>query len=278
VRQTLDQAIGVAPASTVDVDRVVAKGRFRRRLAVAGAAGGTALAAVGLIAALTLTTGPRPGPGPGPTEVQPAAPDGGAPVRAGETPEQTTARLVTALTDGLTSALPGVRLTDGPTGQAGVVVFSDARHSADIVLTTAAGPSEVFFESWPGGDQPESSAPTDWPSGQPAPPVAITWIRSCAELPHNETIIAEGHRVADECQESTGAGGQTIVAITERCLDCATPTTYRYDVYVTWTNARVGLSINRDTKRGPAGSGAAPLLTLEQLVAIAADPRLTVTP
>jgi hypothetical protein len=127
---------------------------------------------------------------------------------------------------------------------------------------------------------PEASAPTDWPSGQPAPPVAVTWVGSCADVPMNEGFTGDGHRVGSECQESTGAGGQTIVAVVEHCLDCATSTTtYRYDVYVTWTNARVGLSIVRDLKRGdPDGSLTAPLLTLEQVVAIAADPRLTVTP
>jgi hypothetical protein len=54
----LEQAIGSAPVSTVDVDAVVAKARrhnARRRLAIGSAAGGTALVAAGVVATLTMT-------------------------------------------------------------------------------------------------------------------------------------------------------------------------------------------------------------------------------
>ena len=283
MRQQLDQAIGSSPVSTVDVDRVVAtarRHRLGRQFAVAGAAGGTAVAVVGVITAVvfSLAGAPTPTPVPPPTQVQPAASGGAAPVRAGETPTQAGQRLAAALTTGLTAALPGSHIADSLTGQPDVVVdVQGDRYTADAVLTGAAGQSEVLLESWSGGRTPAATAPTPLP-GQPAPPVVVTWFASCADVPRNDAFTGDGDRLVVDCQESTGPEGQSVVAVTERCLDCPTPTTYRYDVYVTWSNARVGLAVVRDTKRGgPDPSRTAPLLTLEQVIAIASDPGLTVT-
>jgi hypothetical protein len=287
VRHELDQAIGTEPVSTVDVDDVVARGRrsVRRRLTVAAAAG-SSLVAIGVVVALVLTSAGR---APAPNPVLPAAArstaqthDDTAPVRDGETLDQAKRRLAAALTQGLTAALPGVALADAPTGQAGVVVYAepdtDTPYNTDTVLMTAAGAGEAFLESWPGGGTPAAAAPTNWPSGQPAPPVAITWFESCADLPRAQAFTPDGKQLVDECQDSTGPDGQKVVAVTERCPDCAGHPTFRYDVYVTWSNARISLSIARDTKRGDAQDYlTAPLLTREQAIAIALDPELTVT-
>jgi hypothetical protein len=286
MRHTLDQAIGTAPVSTVDVDNVVARARRRilgRRLAVA--AGGTAFAAAGAVAALVLATVAPSPPSRGPTQIQPAAHGGAAPVRDGETRDQATQRLVVALTDGLTTALPGVRLADGPTAQPGVVVsfeqYSDAaRYGADTVLTaaTATGQGEVFLESWSGGRVPVPATPSTWPSNEPAPPVPLAWVGSCADLPTGDGVTFDGHVVVNDCADSIGPDGQTIVAVSERCLECPGQPTLRHDVYVTWSNARVSLSVARDTKRGGEdGSRSAPLLSRAQVIAIAMDPELTVT-
>ena len=293
MRTVFDQAIGASPVSTVDVDAVVARGRrrvSRRRLAVAGAGAGV-VAVTGVVAALALATfgttpasPPRPGPGFG------SAPDGSAPVRDGETPEQAARRLATALVDGLTAARPGVRMSDGPTGQPGVVVHHDPgaglnRYDSDIVITTAAGEGEIFFESWPGGAM-SAAQETDQPSGQPAPPVPVTWIESCADVP----------APYEDCETSVGPAGQTIVVLSARIREGspdqptdggpgAAPVTgaqpgelaFHY-VYVTWTNAKVGLTIASDTKRGePDTVATSLLLTRQQLVTIATDPDLTVT-
>jgi hypothetical protein len=297
MRNTFDEAIGTSPVSTLDVDAVVAKGRRRaslRRFAVAGA--GTAVVGVtAVVTALALTTfGPSAPGAPSPPELgvgSTADPDGSAPVREGETPEQTERRLAAALTDGLTAALPGVRISDGPTGRPEVVVHHDpdasireydsdnvvhdpdageGRYDSDIVLTTAADEGEVFFESWPGGAMP----------GQ------LTWIESCADVP----------APYEDCEQSAGPDGQTIVVLSARIREGAqgeatdggpgaTPVegaapgevAFHY-AFVTWTNAKVGLTIASDTKRGNPDAVAGPLLlTRQKLVDIAIDPDLAVT-
>ena len=273
MRHELDQAIGMAPVSTIDVDTVVTKGRrrtFRRRLAVAGGAGGTALAAVGVVVAMSLTTATPPAVGQqNQTKLQPAAPTGAAPAHAGETTEQTRQRLASALTAGLTTALPGVQITDGPTGQPGVDIYyaPNVRFDTDTVIRTSAGASEIFLISWPGGQMPESAR---------GPVNVISWLDSCADLPtYLEMTMGDGHKGAGDCQESTGPQGQTIVAVTQRCDDCAQPLVYRHDVYVTWTNAKVNLAVSGDLKRGNPEAKPTTLLTVQQLIAIASDPNLT---
>jgi hypothetical protein len=287
VRQIFDQAMGTTPVSAVDVDHVVAKGRrrsIRRRLAVAGAAGGTAIAAVGIVTALVLNAGGPPSqpprlaePGGGNTTA--AVHDGKAPVRSGETEEQTKQRLAAALTAGLTTALPGVRLSDGPTGQAGVVIYHEGtspQYDTDTVLSTAAGSGELFLVSQPGDGPTVAPTASGWPSDAP-PPVTITWLTSCSAMPSGDKVSGEGYRIVDECQQSTGPAGQTVVAVTERCVGCPGPT-LSYDVYVTWTNARVELAVDRDTKRGGSNDSlSAPVLSRDQAIAIAVDPELTVT-
>jgi hypothetical protein len=283
MRNSLDQAIGVAPVSTVDVDRIVARARRRglqRR--VAAAAGGTTVVAAGVVAALALTTPGGPAPGSGQYIVRPGAASAAAPVRGGETTDQAKQRLSAALAHGLTAALPGVRLSDGPTGQPGVLVYLDqtqdpANYNTDTVLATANRQGEVFLVSWPGGRVPVPDGPTSGPSGQPAPPTFVRWVTSCADLSTGNAFM-DGHQVVNDCQDSVGPAGQTIVTLTERCVDCPGQPTFRYDAYVTWSNARVNLGIERDTKRGAsAESATAPLLTLDQVIAIATDPDLTVT-
>ena len=286
MRQTWDQAIGATPPSTIDVDGVVATARrrsVRRRWAVGGAAGGTAVAAIGVVAALMLnSTGPLPSTSKVAVGDSPsAAPSSGtAPVRAGETRDQSEQRIVAALTDGLTTALPGVQLTDGPTAKPGITlsfVDSPVGYNTDIVLRTATVPGEVFYQSWAGGTAPDVSVPSDWPTDQPPPPKVITWFNSCADMPTNPTFNGDGYRLVDDCVDSVGPQGQKIVSVTERCPGCPGQPIDRHDVYVTWTNTRVEMTVATDIKRGGPTGAHAPLLTLDQLIAIAANPDLTVT-
>jgi hypothetical protein len=279
----LDQAIGAAPVSTVDVDQVVAKGRrrgLRRRLAVAGAASGS-LVAIGVVAALVLTSGSPNTPAPGRPQQAAAAKTGAAPAHAGETPAQTKQRLEAALTAGLTAALPGVGITDGPTGGSGVRVYvpnsNTAPYDTDTVIATAAGQSEVFFQSFTGGQPQAVAAPSQ--GRMPANgPVLISWVTACADLSPNNPINVDGKELVDECVDSTGPDGQQIVTITQRCTGCAGQPVERIDVYVTWTNARVGLSVARDLKRdGENNPATSPLLSSAQLIAIAVSPDLTRT-
>jgi hypothetical protein len=290
VRHTLDEAIGPAPVSTIDVNDVVARarrGNLWRRLAVGGAAGGTALAAAGIVVALTLTSTSSALTQSEPASATPTSTststetvhDGAAPVRTGETSDQTGQRLVTALTYGLSSALPGVSLSDGPTGQPGVALFAeDGGFTSDTVLRTANRDGEIFFESWPGGAVPVPTPTTSGSANEPAPPVAVSEPTSCAQLPADAGISAEGYPLVNDCSESIGLDGQVIVAVTQRCPDCPGHPTLRIDAFVTWTNARVDLAVVRDTKRSaPNESATAPLLSRDQLVDIALNPDLTIT-
>lgn len=276
----LDEAIGPSPASTVDVDRVVAAGRRRTRMRrlVAMSPVIPVVAVIGL--ALTTAGGSTATPGssfgaqPGST----SATSGMAPLHTGETPEQTRQRLAAALTDGLTAAVPGATLSDGPTGQAGVSIFvSDdiTRYDSDTVLTTAAGESELFFVSWRGSSTPGVQTPTGLPPGQPVP---ITWFEACSQVPTGDEFTPEGYRLTTQCEESVGPNGQTIIVTSKTCVDCPGQPTVRRDAYVTWTNAHVFLGIANATKRGAPGATptATLLLTKDQLVAIASDPDLTV--
>jgi len=287
VRQTLDQAIGPTPVSTIDVNDLVARARrhsMRRRFAIVGAAGGAAFAAAGLAAALIVNSAGSPPlrhqAAPGASQSSGPVNDGTAPVRAGESHEQSQRRVTRALSNGLTTALPGVQLSDGVTGKSGVIVSSTqggpVGYAADTLLTTATVQGEVFFESWVGGIAP-GATPTDSPSDQPPSPKVITWLESCANMPTATAYTGEGYALADDCVDSVGPEGQTIVAVTERCPDCPGQPTFRHDVYVTWNNARVGLSVVSSTKRGGPNGALAPLLNRDQVIAVATDPDLTVT-
>jgi hypothetical protein len=277
MRDILDEAIGAPPPSTVDVDRVVAAGRRRtrlRRLAMVS----PAVPAVAAVALAVTALGGSPTAPTSPTPLQPGAASGAAPVYD-ETPEQTRQRLAAALTDGLSTALPGVTLTDGPTGQAGVsITASDdlVLYDSDTVLTTGTGEGELFFASWRAGGQPAYQTSTPLPADGPLP---ATWIDSCSGAPLHDALIVDGYRMVTECEQSVGAQGQTIVVTSQTCVDCPGQPVVRRDAYVTWTNARVLVAIVNTLKRGepPATTPTAELLlTKEQLITIASDPELTV--
>ena len=292
----MDQAIGAAPVSAVDVDAVIAEGRrrtFRRRLAIGGAAGGTTMVAAGVLVALTLTLAGTANPGTGATEagrppvikVQPGSNAPGAPTHDGETRAQTAQRLATALTDAIVATIPGTHVSDGQTGQPPLVVsFDDSatidgnavafpRFTAEAILS-GTGSSEVFLQSRPGGAEPASTP--SGPSGEPAPPTAISFVDECDAASH--PFQFETHSAVQECTATSGPEGQTVILVSERCLDCSGQPVFRIDAYVTWANARVNVGVISVLKRGgPSQALGAPLLTAEQLVAIATRADLTVT-
>lgn len=275
MRDLLDEAIGASPASTVDVDRVVAAGRRRirlRRLALAS----PTVPAVAAVALAVTTLGGSPTAPSDSIALQPgAAGSGAAPVYT-ETPEQTRQRLETTLADHLAAALPGATVTSSPSGDPGVVVtVSDepTRYDSSVVLSTADGENQLFLVSQPG------SEPAILPSGPPSSVGWATWFDSCAQVPTTNGTAPEGYTLTTSCEESAGVDGQTIVVLSTVCVDCpAGPVTLRHDAYVTWTNARVVVGIINTLKPGEPGttSLAELLLTPEQLVTIASDPELTV--
>jgi hypothetical protein len=277
MRDILDEAIGAPPASTVDIDRVVAAGRRRtrlRRLAMAS----PVVPAVAAVALAVTTLGGSPAAPTNPIPLQPGAATGAASGAApvyDETPEQTQERLATALADALTAALPGVTLTDAPSGDPGVVVtmYDDPlRYEGSVILAADSDENQLSIRSLPGGPEPTPTTPA---SGQA---VWTQWYDSCADVPSADEESPEGYTLTTECDESLGADGQTIVVVSTVCDDCPGQPTLRRDVYVTWTNARVLVAITNALKSDQPGttSLAELLLTKEQLVAIASDPQLTV--
>jgi hypothetical protein len=266
------------------VNSVIVAGRRRtrrRRLFIVGPVAGSAAAVFAIIAITLSTVGPSPVPG-APTVVQPAvtppAPAGVAPVHAGETPAQTSRRLAAALTESLSAVLPGVELTEWSTEEPGVVVSHDrdrARYTTGTVLTTPAGQSQVDFVSWPGGRLPAPVTVSGWPADAPPPPVMVeAWFESCGDI---ATDPLYGQL---ECAQSVGPDGQTVVALTATCgadEGCPANMISAYHAWVTWTNAKVQVSVTAGTKRGgPPDPRVPPLVSLDQVVAIAADPKVTV--
>lgn len=274
MRDLLDEAIGASPASTVDIDRVVATGRRRIRLRRLAMASPVVPAAAAVALAVTVLGGSPTAP-TNPTPIQPGAAASGAAPVYDETQEETQQRLADALTDHLAAALPGATLTAWPSGEAGVVITANddlTRYEGSVVLTTNDGANQLIVAAEPGGAPP---SPTPPPSG-----IAwLTWVESCSQLtPPVSEQTPEGYPVTTECEESVGADGQTIVVLSKIC-DCpGQAVTLHREAYVTWTNARVVVGINNALKSGTPGatSLAALLLTKEQLVAIASDPELTV--
>jgi hypothetical protein len=137
-------------------------------------------------------------------------------------------------------------------------------------VLSGTGSSEVFLESRPGGPDP---APTTDPS---APPIGILFVDACDGTSH--AFQFEDHSATEECTQTTGPAGQTVVLVSERCLDCPGQPVFRIDAYVTWANARVNVGVISMLKRGGSSQApTTPLLTAEQVVGIATNPDLTVT-
>jgi hypothetical protein len=116
-------------------------------------------------------------------------------------------------------------------------------------------------------------APTTDPS---APPIGISFVDACDGTSH--AFQFEDHSATEECTQTSGPAGQTVVLVRERCLDCPGQPVFRIDAYVTWANARVTVGVISLLKRGgPSQVATTPLLTADQVVAIATNPDLTVT-
>ncbi|GAA1385725.1 hypothetical protein [Catellatospora chokoriensis] len=107
-RDTMDEYVGTAPHTAIDIDELVGRGRraqLGRRLAVAS--GGLALSAVAAVSALSLFGAMTPAPGPLTPAVTSAAASA-AVSPAAETQEQTAARLQSVLKAAIAREMPGV--------------------------------------------------------------------------------------------------------------------------------------------------------------------------
>lgn len=104
-RDSMDEYVGTAPRTEIDIDELVGRGgRAQRRRRLAAASGGLALSAVAAVSAMSLLGGATAAP-------VPLAPASSAPATAApavETPEQQAARNLEVLKAAIVREFPGV--------------------------------------------------------------------------------------------------------------------------------------------------------------------------
>jgi hypothetical protein len=262
-QETLDQLIGVAPPSTVDVPGVIRRTRRRRRVRRALAGGSTATAVVAAIAVgAALINGPGRPPEVVPPPVAASVPATPSPsvspppagfvldtaTRAGQ--ERALDWLRTALEEATVKHAPGTKwiyMPDAP----GEPRAPDGR---PILLYTVAddtlrGRSGVTRDGRKGGFYLRLR-PIDCAAGEPCQP-----LYEC------------GHGVSD-CQTGTTPSGLTIV----RYVDRPGGKWLFYDVDVELPGGRYALNLSAVNYFGGDGSPAvapAPVFTRAQLASIA---------
>ncbi|MEU7871285.1 hypothetical protein [Dactylosporangium sp. NPDC049140] len=262
MKTEFDTAMGVVPASPIDVDRLIVRGRRRalvRRLAGAGAGGGAAAVAVGV--AVAFGAGGAPGGGAQMVGERPSvAPPSAAPASAaprpvpagtGSTPpgeaRSTEARLAPVVRDVVRQKAPGYTLSAGADGPA-----FKMRYLYD-----------------PGNDSYYGSANLHGPTGEGN--VAINVGRRSTQFnPMNPCTGAE----TGTCSDTTEADGTHILrrVIHENGIADNYVIVDRPDGITIFI---VAANQGGQTDSSP-GRQAEPVLPFETLVSIALDPRLTV--
>jgi hypothetical protein len=269
MRELLDEAIGVAPPTRIDVDATIA--RQRRILLLRPA--GVLVAVVVVIAAIVFA-----GNGMVPPAAQRNAPAMSRPSSAATVPsrspepnDQVLRRQSTAINELLRVGLTGVTVSDRLTRAATVDVISGmdypgyraGAHMSIAVLTTAAGIGDFTFsaDSRPGtGSSPLPSETAPEPG-------------SCAEWRGKFEYRGPGSNTFD-CTDSIGPEGETVLALSMHNGDLIV-----YAVLVWRPYSLVSVSVRNcwngwDGKQPSAAYLPAPPLTLERITAIALDPRL----
>jgi hypothetical protein len=216
-QQLLDDAIGVAPPSTVDVDRVIGR---RKRAAMAWTVAGSAAAVVLVTAGVTVaiaqtgsgSTAPLGGPS---TVVAPtAAPSVPAPQRKPETSAEVAARLSHALEQNLREVLPDATLHADPlnadlgkglfvSGEA-VKKASDLSHHylAQVIVTTPTGDYQVHMLAYLN----DPARPTPSPSTSEA-----AWEpKDCDTFWPPSTVLKESKENL-HCEERKGPSGARVL-------------------------------------------------------------------
>lgn len=254
MRIGFDDAIGVAPPSTVDLDRLIARRRRIRWLQRAGAA---ALAVVAVAALGTVTTLLR-GDGSAPTAA-PRATASAVPNLEKETLEQRTARFATVLPAILAERLPGVTLI-------GQLPVTPEHRGTGTVQRGAAEPPEIRY-SW--------TATVSAPAGRAELMVLIS----------NRLLVATGEvldkisrqecrtvpRGLESCEVVTGPNGERIQRRVSD-LDRSGPG----QVLVGGVDAILPdrTSVTVTCPYGGSPGSTEPVLSLDQLTAVATDSRL----
>lgn len=292
-KQLFDLAIGEAPPSTVDVDDVVA--RERRMVWVYRAANpwtGTATAVVVLAVGIAVFLAPgmsggyiAPAASGTPSQVPVTTPTptptgcGGAVITApptSEAPSAAVARLTTVLKEAvLHHSAPGTTL--------------EANARAEYPKGTPHGPLEFFHVSSQVTHHPNGGCGggEDYFSGMATTALAAQKgnVRAViGRLGGNASPSTECGQppvdMQETCVSETGAGGETVVKTTMSRTGGGGPTIHRVDVAKTDGTGVILYAENVDTdaKYGGQPTSPAPPLTLDQLAAIALDPKVTLYP
>jgi hypothetical protein len=221
-KQILDDAIGVAPLSTVDIDRVV--GRQKRAAmarTVAGSAAAVVLVTAGVTVAFARTgsggTPPAPLGGPSTVVASTAAPSvPPAPKRSAETSAQVAMRLSNALAANLREVLPGMAFKPDPlnadlgddlfvTGEA-VKKPSDLSHHylAQVIVSTPAGDYQVHLLAYL--NDVALSTPTPSPSTS-----TDAWEPTSCDTLWPPNTVAKVGKENLHCEERPGPNGARVL-------------------------------------------------------------------
>lgn len=300
MRTYLDEQIGTAPPTSIDMDRLITRERRRARYRRIGTplAAGAGVALATAVAVATFGTGGadpgRPGTGQRPGAGGTVTPSGGAPStsapavpRAPEDPAATADRLTQALRDAVRRVAPQVTAAQAPRyptpalaftprevplQQPGVVLSPGATrpkayvYDGGALLTDAAGKGVLMI-----GVSSEADAvgvPTEC-RGEPGQGTEI----SCEKItgPHGETIIKSVND-ASTANRSQNTGGKPGAVVSGEPMEGVT-----YFVYLrTAAGAGVALIVDdgNDKSRDKIGRPS-PVLTFEQMIQIATDPVLS---
>ncbi|MGH3663929.1 MAG: hypothetical protein ACRDTQ_18995 [Micromonosporaceae bacterium] len=254
LRTQFDDAIGAAPPTSIDLDRLVTRQRkisFARRWGAGG--GAAAMLGIAVVGALLFTS-----PGVGPSLLP----------GAGEEQTPTTNRLEKALKSSVQRELPDATFLRDMSGARLEPFTFDAQglglYRSNFDIKDAAGRGEFIFEIGNGILDTPTTCDGEHEGGFP---------------------LAE-HEVS--CEESRGPRGEKVVAIAYAESEPAKhdPDAFKaHYVYVTKPNGtRISmevrnLSVNPEDDAGaPEPTASEPPMTLNQMAKVALNPDLTVAP
>jgi len=293
-KQLFDLAIGEVPPSTVDVDGVVARERrvawvYRAANPWVATSAGVVVVAVG--AAVLLAPGPSAGhvaPAASETSTQSSTPSpppspptgcGGTGITAPPTSEEPSAaitRLTGVLTaDVLQHSAPGTTLEANPL--------------AEYPKGTPRGPLEFYHVrsdvvqhpegACGGGDDYFSARATTVLAERKGNVFVIIGRLGGHASPSTECGPAPAD-MQETCVREAGPGGEIVLKTTLSQSSGAGPTIHRVDVTKTDGTGIIlnAENVGTDAKYGGLPNSPEPPLTLDQLVGIALDPKVTLYP
>jgi hypothetical protein len=268
----LDSAVGTAPPSTVDLDRVVVAGRRGARRRATGMLSGTAVLVTALLlGAVSLTGGRLGSTGPG----QPA---GVAPAASSAAPSRPASSGPVAIAERTGPALKSVPDDPQRAIELGISTRVDlARVAPELTaaaVTSAGATSRTVTEKVPdfryvGADGYRADAVVTTNTG-------TGYLHVLVGFAHKVRCTSDGVPVA--CHPVTGPDGELIYRNT-RYGRTGRGVVEEFSVLVQRRDgSEVAISVTRMPGRSDRSGSLGPPLTLDSLVEIALDPRLTAYP